>query len=276
MELAVAHGSEGAETPGYPGAGTLLGRLSQHRGLDLEALAQAAQVPEADLGAIADTARPDPALLRRLAPPLGLHTADLFLIAGLDVPGDLAPLDARAGRMVPSLIRDAGGLPPQHRAALRRHVRSLPQEQARPDSQLRPHRHPWRGYGTLIVDMFHHRNLTLLSTVNVLAHMTDLWLSASTIGLVRAGRAELTPHLLARFAIVLGIPGADLAALTGLPPLDHTPPHHPAAADMAGLIWELRRLTADQIQQVHARVATLLLQAETDPAAEPPHEPHTR
>jgi hypothetical protein len=36
-------------------------------------------------------AEADPALLRRLAPALGLHTADLFVIAGHDLPADLAP-----------------------------------------------------------------------------------------------------------------------------------------------------------------------------------------
>jgi len=259
-ELAVQRHADTAEASGYPGFAALLVRLCEHRGLDTAALSRTAEVPEAHLQSTLDTGAPDPSLLRRLAPALALHTADLFLIAGLQVPADLAPVDARAGRLVASLVRDVGSLPPQQRTALRDHIRSLPPDDGHepPATQTAPHENPWTNYGALIVSMFHTRNLNLLGTAKALAAMTDLWLSASTIGMVGAGRRELSPDLLARFAIVLGIEAADLAALTGLPLPDPLPPRHPAAADMAGLIWELRRLTADQVQQVQRRVTSLL------------------
>nr|WP_168504003.1 hypothetical protein [Streptomyces sp. S1D4-11]QIY92928.1 hypothetical protein HEP87_49530 [Streptomyces sp. S1D4-11] len=38
-------------------------------------------------------------MLGQLAPALGLRTADLFSIAGIPIPQELTPLDARAGRL---------------------------------------------------------------------------------------------------------------------------------------------------------------------------------
>lgn len=90
---------------------------------------QPAPVPESQLRAVLAGAAPSPPLLRRLAPVLGLHTADLFAIAGAGIPEDLAPLDDTAGRHVPRLARDAAALPPDQRNALRRLVASLPQEE---------------------------------------------------------------------------------------------------------------------------------------------------
>ncbi|WP_327039679.1 hypothetical protein [Micromonospora maris] len=54
-------------------------------------------------------------LVRRLAPALGIRTADLFVIAGLPVPGDLAsawptsPWDVRAIRSRTARILNAVG-----------------------------------------------------------------------------------------------------------------------------------------------------------------------
>ncbi|MFE3037354.1 hypothetical protein ACFXKY_37590 [Streptomyces canus] len=84
----------------HPGFGALLARLLDHRGLG----------------------DPDAELLRRLAPALGLHTVDLFLLARQAVPDDLAPLDATAAPWVKSTAE---------RRDLLRLVRSLPQEKRR-------------------------------------------------------------------------------------------------------------------------------------------------
>lgn len=120
--------------------GPLLKRLLDRRGLDLAALSrqtssrqaasQLARVPESEPQAVLAGAAPSPSLLRRLAPVLGLHTADLFAIAGVGIPDDLAPLDATAGRRVPGLARAAVALPPEKRDALRRLVASLPRRSA--------------------------------------------------------------------------------------------------------------------------------------------------
>jgi hypothetical protein len=72
--------------------GTRLTRLFEYRKLDLGTVARAAGVPESELAAVlGDVGAPDPSLLRQLAPALRLYTADLFVIAGLAVPDDLAP-----------------------------------------------------------------------------------------------------------------------------------------------------------------------------------------
>ncbi|MFD3872808.1 hypothetical protein [Streptomyces sp. NPDC058623] len=64
------------------------------------------------------------------------------------------------------------------------------------------------------------------------------------------GGGELTPDLLAVYAIVHGIHADDLAALTGVDLPDRTASTSEAAVDMTGLIWDVRRLTLDQVQQL--------------------------
>jgi antitoxin component HigA of HigAB toxin-antitoxin module len=64
------------------------------------------------------------------------------------------------------------------------------------------------------------------------------------------GRKELTPDPLIDFATVWGIPADTLSVLTGVDLPEATPPSDPAAADVAGLLWEARRLTLDQIRRV--------------------------
>lgn len=54
------------------------------------ALANAAGVPSRELATAAkEGTAPSPDLIRKLAPALGFHTADLFVIAGLPVPDDV-------------------------------------------------------------------------------------------------------------------------------------------------------------------------------------------
>jgi hypothetical protein len=66
-----------------------------------------AAVCESEITSVLDGDEPDPSLLRQLAPALGLHPSDVFVIAGQRVPDDLAPLDATAasgiGRLAWSL-----------------------------------------------------------------------------------------------------------------------------------------------------------------------------
>ncbi len=56
---------------------------------------------------------------------------------------------------------------------------------------------------------------------------------------------------MAGFAGLLGIPARDLAALGGVHLPDDLPPLHPRAADVAAVIWEARRLTTAQLEEVH-------------------------
>ena len=73
-----------------------------------------------------------------------------------------------------------------------------------------------------------------------------------------AGRKELTPGLLADYATVLGIPLADLAALTDIEPPDPPPPQNPAAPHVAELIWDVRRLTIQQVRQASDYAMSML------------------
>ncbi|GAB7036816.1 MULTISPECIES: hypothetical protein [Catenuloplanes] len=79
-------------------AESALRRLMAARGIGPEVFADRAGGP---VGETVDA--PDPAVLRRLAPVLGLHRSDLFIIAGRPVPDDLAPLDPGAAGHVGGL-----------------------------------------------------------------------------------------------------------------------------------------------------------------------------
>ncbi|MET8636020.1 hypothetical protein [Streptomyces sp. NPDC004680] len=74
---------------------------------------------------------PGEGLLRRLAAALRFHVVDLFILAGLPVPDDVAPLDAGAERWVPGIVMDAVCLPVGSRRELLQLVGSLPQEERR-------------------------------------------------------------------------------------------------------------------------------------------------
>lgn len=237
--------------PADPGFGVLLARLAAHRKLDIGDLARLAGVPEPELRAVVDGVAPSPSLLRRLAPALDLHAADLFAIAGVPVPDDLAPLDATARHLVRQLLWEAVRLPPERRDELRRLVRSLPQAQrTQPVPAPREFERYETGFGAVLVRMLRNRNLDRLGAATTLAAVTDLYLSPSTIGVVGGGRMEVTPDRLAKFATVLGVPAGDLAALAGIRQPEGIGPPHPAAADVAELTWEARRLTADQLRRV--------------------------
>src|SRR5947208_13060237 len=75
--------------------GVLLQRLADHRQLDIALLAQRAQATESEVHRAVGGEAPTPSLLRRLAPVLGLHAADLFVSAGVAVPDDPRPGDCR-------------------------------------------------------------------------------------------------------------------------------------------------------------------------------------
>ncbi|MFF3128410.1 hypothetical protein ACFVRD_40455 [Streptomyces sp. NPDC057908] len=72
-------------------------------------------------------------------------------------------------------------------------------------------------------------------------------------------RKQLTPDLVADFGTLLGIPADDLAALTGITLSEEPHTQEPAAADMAELLWDLRRLTADQVR--HASEAAVSMRS---------------
>ena len=65
-----------------------------------------------------------------------------------------------------------------------------------------------------------------------------------------AGWRALAVDLVVDFATVLGLPSAQLCALTGLTLPLVIAERRPTVADAAELLWEVRPLTADWGQQV--------------------------
>jgi hypothetical protein len=130
--------------------GTRLARLLQHRGV------VSVQADE-----------PDDDMLRRLAPALGLHTADLFLFAGRTLPDDLAPAELTGPWDVDALVGwrayelDAAG-----RARLREFVDGLP---ARPVTRTRPFPSDGRELtaGTILRRLLENRNLKVRNSLLV-------------------------------------------------------------------------------------------------------------
>ncbi|MEV0742513.1 hypothetical protein AB0I51_42860 [Streptomyces sp. NPDC050549] len=146
-------------------------------------------------------------------------------------------------------MQDAVGLPLERRRRLGQLARALPQE-----SRTEPVRTPQvyeqfeRGPGGVLLGMVGNRNLSGIA--RTFLSLTGRYWAVSTYGAVGGGRKELTPNLLADFATVLGVPVDTLSVLTGVDVPDVPPPRSPAAVDAAELLWEVRRLTVDQLRQV--------------------------
>lgn len=109
-----------------PGFGVLLGRLLEHRRADPATVARAAGVPTAEVDAVLAGSNADALLLRRLAPALGLHAADLFVIAGRGLPADSAPARGTAPWHVGQVMRSAMLLFGNRFDRLHELIRSLP------------------------------------------------------------------------------------------------------------------------------------------------------
>ncbi|WP_204008695.1 XRE family transcriptional regulator [Virgisporangium aurantiacum] len=226
-----------------------MARLAQHRRLDIGALAQEAQVEEPALQNVLAGSAPEASLLRRIAPALGLHVADVFVLAGLPVPDDLAAWDERAADHMDGLAYDAIRLRAERRQELRSYVRSLADPvMNRCPPALKAHEQYEPNAGGVLVRMLHNRNLTWSASAKILYDVGGVGpLSASTIGVIGHGRKELTSELLIGFAIVLAIPAVDLAVLLRMELPSGAPPVRPSAADVAELIWDARRLDAGQV-----------------------------
>lgn len=232
----------------------LLTRLTHQRQLDIAVLARSARVAESELSATLRGAVPSPALLRRLAPALGLHTADLFAIAGLIMPLDLVPTDPAARPWVPNLMWFARELTPEARDRVHQYASALPQLARRPADRLAAvqDRHS-SGPGALLMRMTRNRNLDWTRTAKVFLLLTGRYWSPATYGSVAFGLAALPPDLILDFATVLGIAADDLAALTGVSLTGPASAPDPATAGLAELIWDVRRLTDDQVRAVILR-----------------------
>ncbi|WFE57578.1 XRE family transcriptional regulator [Micromonospora sp. WMMD712] len=243
---------------------TPMARLLERRELSPLDLSQRAGVGAHEVRAFLDGATPNPLLLRQLASTVDLHAADLFVIAGLPVPDDLAPLDAAAGRLAATLAGHAIQLPASRRHQLCQAVRSMPQKtrtQPVPPLPLREQYPP--GPGGMILRMLRNRNLDWIGSAKCLAQLTPHYLAASTLGMIGHGRKEVSPDLLVSFAALLAVRAEDLAALTNIVMPREAPSINPAASDAAQLIWDIRRLTASQTQQILDEAESMLAAQET-------------
>ena len=238
---------------GYPAFGVLLARLSGHRELDVRSLSGLAEIAEPDLQAVFEGAGPSLPLLTKLAPALGLHVADLLVIAGLPVPEELAPLDPRAGSLVPKVAGRSVCLPPGSREQLLDYARSRPQlARTQPAPVPKSYEQYPPGFGAQLMRMLGNRNLNWWQSAETFTRLTGghLYLSAATVGAVGRDVNRLTPDLLTGFAVVLGISAGDLAALGEVSLPDCGASVYSVPADIAVLIWEIRRLTAEQVRRV--------------------------
>lgn len=202
---------------------------------------------------VLDGSEPSSSFLRQLASSFDLHAADVFAIAQRDVPADLAagPSDDIKMADVPELVGCALHLSAEHRRQLREYVQALPQlEQTQPSnqrqttSQTRP-----TGAGAIIAGLLLNRNLNQLGTAKVLFYMTGgVARSASTVAMIEHGRIPVTSELLTAFATILNVRPEYIAALdTADPTIELVP--DPAMAGVAELIWDVRRLTSEQMEQ---------------------------
>lgn len=233
--------------------GALVVRLAKIRQLDLAALANSADVGKSGLSGLlsGETPRPSQSQLRSLAPILGLHAPDLFVIAGCDVPDDLAPLDHRAGRVVPDLVRHAVVLSPDQKNALRGFVASLPHEPRElavppiPAHEQYPH-----GSGAVLMRLARNRNLNWAAVAKTFLAITGRYWSPATYGQIGRGLIPVSGDIVADFCAVLDVPSEDLMASIGLALSDEPATVRANVAGLAELIWDVRYLAYRQIVEV--------------------------
>jgi hypothetical protein len=242
--------------------GARLYRLLAHRPtsypdfeLALDRTAAQVEVPRSELDAVLDGAEPSSPLVRRLAPELGLHTADLFVIAGLAVPLDLAPAHTTVSRDVGKIVRSATRMDADQRGRWEEVVRSLP---VRLPAALGPTDDLPESPGALLIRLLGNRNIRPHNGRIVRDVGGGPYVSDSTIWSLGAGRVPITPRYVTAFAHLLGYPPDVMVAVTGVGPVISDLPVHPASGDLAALAWRARRLDEEQILQVFTAADELM------------------
>jgi len=235
--------------------GAVLRRMADRRGLEINELTRRSGVAESEMQAVLKGALPQRPFLENMAPTLGLHAADLFVMAQVVVPEDLAPLDARAGRFIPRIVDLVTRLSLDDISPIVQHVKILPQDGRKISvSSPRLPQNYGSGPGGALIRLLANRNLDLRGSAHLLAAVTSTYLSATTYGQIGRDLEVLDGDRLAAFAAALGIDFCDLVALHGTTP---SPTHfqvNPKATKVAELVWELRRLSADQIEELYHRL----------------------
>jgi hypothetical protein len=235
----------------------MLTRLLEHRRSSIAELSASSGVAESGLRPVVDGTPPNASQLYALAPVLGFHAADLFVIADVALPEDLTPLDRAAGDVISDLVNVMMALPPDRRLPIHRLIAELPQQprsRNQPVKPLRTYDQREGGFGAMLVSMLcDNRNLhcstNLAKTIAMLTR-GRMYLSAPTYVAIGRARSFLRSDLVVGFATALGIAAGDLAAVIGVELPDEPLRDDPLASEMAQLIWDFRRLSAAQAAHV--------------------------
>ncbi|WP_229074849.1 hypothetical protein [Actinoplanes sp. DH11] len=206
---------------------------------------------------VVDPGERTPAALGALAPLLGWRAADLFVLAGRPVPAELAAAPNPGGSPHVGKIMDrAVMLGTSQRRRLHAMIRRMP---VSAPSEPMPAPEPGQP-GQLVQALARNRGIRLINVQTLMIVGDGPYVSQSTVHMVCADRAELTPQYVSAFAALFGMPVDDVAAATGVGGAP-TNRRHPDAAALAELVWDARRLTAEQIREVLAATTG----AEDDP-----------
>lgn len=240
--------------------GTALRRILERRGSGAGDLAARVGVPPAQFQSLLDGAPPSAPQLDSLAEALDWHVEDLLVLAQIPVPDHLFPVDPDCQLHVDYLVRVAVCLDDAARAELRDYIVSLPREfPALPVERCDSFKSDDPRLPAQLIRMFQNRNLDLYSTAVILSLMTPLYVAGSTIGHIGIGRKDLTPEIVSCFATVLGIPHTDLAAIAGMGLPVPEPQESAMLNDVSQFLWDVRRLTADQVSAIRDRALSLFM-----------------
>ncbi|MBB4958311.1 hypothetical protein [Micromonospora polyrhachis] len=187
-------------------------------------------------------------LVRRLAPTLGMHTADLFVVAGLDLPQDLVAASGTGPWHVGTVLEMAAKSAQQSLRQLHEFVRSLPEHPPVWPPAPPHHSYPL-GPGEIMLRLLLNRNIRPYSPKVLYLIGDGPVVSYSTMAMLGPGRTRLTPQYVTAFATVLGIPDDDLAAVAGVAAATD-PRLHRNHVELARLAWDARRLTSEQLSEV--------------------------
>ncbi|MFB6784083.1 hypothetical protein ACFCX0_44065 [Streptomyces sp. NPDC056352] len=252
----------------HPHFGELLTRLLNHRRRDVTWLSSASGIPEGELRAVVLGTPPSSRHLDALASALGFHTEDLHVMADVPVPEALTPRDRAAGSTSVSLIKITIALPPDQRARIHRLVDELPWEpRVGPPDRVRAYDQERGGFGAMLVNLLCGNRLpSVPGATKALALLTRgrVYLAASTVNGIGQGHVPLTAELVTGFAVTLGMSPGDLAAVTGVDLPEPSRPTDPLTEEMAGLLWNCRRLTADQAEHAYDVAKSMLVAVPED------------
>jgi hypothetical protein len=210
-------------------------------------LAGEADVQRSELDAVIEGAEPTPEVVRRLGPALGIHAADMFVIAGLAVPDDLASAWPTSPWHVGSIIQEAVRMSTDHRNRIGELIQSLPLE---PRAEPAPADDYPEGPGSLLFRLARNRNIRPYNARVLYRVGGGPYVSDSTVAMLGPGKTVMTPQYVTAFAYLLGYPPEDMVALAGVGPAVTEASAHPDSADIASLAWIARRLSNDQLGHV--------------------------